>query len=132
MDIAIPRQCLEPGCPDRAVQGSRCPRHSRGWVGGQSSWRYGPGWSRIRTRVLAEEPRCVCGASATEVDHIVALALGGTHDRRNLRGLCHRCHVEKTASDSRLGKARKAKRVGFSRDTARHSNSAASARNIAG
>jgi 5-methylcytosine-specific restriction enzyme A len=104
----LPRQCREPGCAGKTLQGSRCPRHSRAWVGGQPASAYGPGWATLRTRVLAEQPLCRCGAPATEVDHIMAKAFGGTDDRSNLRGVCHRCHIDKTATDSRLGKARKA------------------------
>lgn len=103
---ALPRQCVEPRCSGRALKGSYCRRHSRLWVGGQPSSAYGSTWSRVRAQVLAEEPQCrLCGAPSTEVDHIVALAFGGTHERRNLRGMCHRHHVEKTAADSRRGKA---------------------------
>lgn len=106
---ALPRQCAEPRCPGRTLRGSYCRRHSRFWIGGQPSSAYGSGWSRLRAQVLAEEPQCrLCGAPSTEVDHIVAKAFGGSDGRPNLRGLCHRHHVEKTTADSRLGKARKA------------------------
>ncbi len=37
---------------------------------------------------------------STEVDHILPLAQGGTHDRSNLQGLCHSCHSSKTALES--------------------------------
>lgn len=115
--MSLPRQCIEPGCPGRAHQGSRCPRHAPAWKGGQPAASYGSGWAQLRARVLAEEPRCTCGAPATEVDHIVAIAFGGTHEQRNLRGVCAACHKRKTAADSRRGKARKRGEVAFlSRD----------------
>lgn len=111
--VSLPRQCIERGCSGKTLQGSRCPRHAPAWKGGQPAASYGSGWARLRARVLAEEPRCACGAASTEVDHIVALAFGGTHDRRNLRGVCAACHKQKTAADSRLGKARKARGLFF-------------------
>jgi 5-methylcytosine-specific restriction endonuclease McrA len=41
--------------------------------------------------------RCqICGGIATTADHVLPLALGGSHDVSNLRPLCRRC-------DSRLG-----------------------------
>lgn len=63
---------------------------------------YGAEWQRIRLVVLGQEPRCqVCGQRATEVDHIVPKAKGGTDARMNLRSLCGPCHRTKTARDSR-------------------------------
>jgi 5-methylcytosine-specific restriction protein A len=103
----LPRQCAEPGCPGKTFDGSRCPRHAGAWRNGRPASAYGSGWSKLRARVLAEEPTCACGAPATEVDHIVALAFGGSHDRGNLRGTCTPCHKRKTAEDSRRGRARK-------------------------
>jgi len=40
---------------------------------------------------------------ATDVDHIVALAAGGTHADSNLRSLCHSCHSARTARDQAFG-----------------------------
>jgi 5-methylcytosine-specific restriction endonuclease McrA len=41
--------------------------------------------------------RCqICGKPANTADHVLPLALGGTHDVSNLRPLCRRCN-------SRLG-----------------------------
>ena len=38
-------------------------------------------------------------SAATELDHIVALANGGTNDEDNLQGLCAACHEIKTTAD---------------------------------
>jgi 5-methylcytosine-specific restriction protein A len=109
---SLPRQCAEPGCSGKTLEDSRCRRHARVWVGGRPSSAYGSGWSRLRAQVLAEEPQCrLCGAPSTEVDHIRAKAFGGTDDRSNLQALDTACHKRKTAADSRMGKARKAKGV---------------------
>jgi 5-methylcytosine-specific restriction protein A len=65
----------------------------------------------IRARVLSANPLCVeCEAKgivaeATEVDHIVALGLGGTdhpHDDTNRQGLCDDCHAAKSKADMAL------------------------------
>ena len=67
---------------------------------------YGGSWRRWRLMVLAEEPLCrECLAAgrvtpATDVDHIVPLADGGTNERGNLQALCHSCHSRKTARQS--------------------------------
>jgi 5-methylcytosine-specific restriction endonuclease McrA len=37
-----------------------------------------------------------CGDRATEVDHILELALGGTNTIDNLQPLCKPCHLHKT------------------------------------
>lgn len=68
-------------------------------------------WQRIRASVLAEAPLCLdCESrgltvAAEEVDHVLPLARGGTHDRRNLRPLCKPCHSRKTnREDGGLGR----------------------------
>ena len=54
-------------------------------------------WTKWRDEVLAVEPWCRrCPGQATEVDHIVPLADGGTNRRENLQPLCHECHSWKT------------------------------------
>lgn len=61
-------------------------------------------WRQLRNLVLQEVPLCQtrgCAALATEVDHIVPLARGGTHDRENLQALCKPCHSSKTAREDR-------------------------------
>ena len=59
---------------------------------------YGATWRRMRLIVLHEEPWCrLCGAPATDVDHIVPHVPGQPHDRANLRSLCHTCHSRRTA-----------------------------------
>jgi hypothetical protein len=62
----------------------------------------------IRERVLSAKPLCVmCEArglatASTQVDHIVALGLGGSDDAAddsNRQGLCEVCHKAKTKAD---------------------------------
>lgn len=68
-----------------------------------STWR----WRQIRATVLARDGySCVvCGARATQVDHVVPRAAGGSDDRANLRSLCGTCHRAKTTHDSRRHQA---------------------------
>jgi 5-methylcytosine-specific restriction protein A len=60
---------------------------------------------RMRAEVLAEEPCCrLClgegkRVRATEVDHIVPLALGGSEARANKQALCKPCHEAKSKSE---------------------------------
>ena len=60
---------------------------------------------RTRERLLSRNPLCArCEANgrvsvATQLDHIVALANGGTNDDSNRQGLCDECHRIKTDED---------------------------------
>ena len=66
---------------------------------------YGGRWPAIRAKVLALQPECqVCGATATQVDHIWPKVAGGTDDSWNLRALCGPCHWRKTAQDRKRHK----------------------------
>lgn len=66
----------------------------------------GDTWTRIRRAVLSESPLCArCLQAgrytpATEVDHVLPLAHGGTDDRHNLQGLCADCHRIKSAREA--------------------------------
>lgn len=78
--------CPVPNCPHLEP----CPIHPhRTWAEGHNGW----AWARIRARVMARDrERCVCGARATTVHHVVALIDGGTDDMANLRSVCAVCH----------------------------------------
>ncbi len=41
---------------------------------------------------------------ATQVDHIVPKALGGTDDEPNLQAICSACHKAKTAREATHGR----------------------------
>lgn len=61
---------------------------------------YGRRWERLRAMILNQEPLCrECGEPATDVDHIVPRALGGTDAAENLQPLCHACHSRKTGRE---------------------------------
>jgi 5-methylcytosine-specific restriction protein A len=109
------RACARPGCPAR-VSGGYCPACARptGWSapGRASAVERGYDWSwhKLRTRILRDEPLCrPCRlrgvlTAAVEVDHIVPLCDGGTHDHDNLRPICRRCHQAKTTRDRYRGR----------------------------
>lgn len=62
-------------------------------------------WMELRALVLRAAPLCVaCQANgvlrpATQVDHIVPLARGGTDEVHNLQGLCRECHDDKSVRE---------------------------------
>lgn len=77
-----------------------------------SSWRTAPlpaNWKALRERVLFRDGRrCqgegdgigrVCGAEATDVDHVVPASQGGTDDLDNLQSLCRWHHRRKTGHE---------------------------------
>lgn len=66
-----------------------------------------------RARIISRDKHCKhpgCEATdALEIDHIVALELGGKDADWNLQALCYEHHKRKTAQDMRMiGKARRA------------------------
>ena len=71
--------------------------HARSDIEG-NRWR----WSKTRRLILARDGhRCqlgiagICLSIATEVDHIVPRAVGGSDALDNLRSVCHPCHVSR-------------------------------------
>jgi 5-methylcytosine-specific restriction endonuclease McrA len=79
------RPCL--GCGRLIGSGSRCPacrlRRPRGRR-----------WQRKRQQVFARYGRTchLCGEPATDVDHLLAIADGGTDALGNLRPSCVKCN----------------------------------------
>lgn len=77
-----------------------------------------PRWLRLRHEVLSAHPLCeMCGeegyvAPATEVHHVVPVEYGINYaekfrlmyDPKNLRALCHACHVKIHTEMGRSGK----------------------------
>lgn len=63
-------------------------------------------WFSLRKRVLARDShKCrLCGAKATEVDHIIR---GDNHDMSNLQSLCADCHKAKSSSEGVSERQRK-------------------------
>ena len=74
-------------------------------------------WRKIRGVVFRTMGDvCVkCGDKATEVDHVIELANGGTDELDNLQPLCKECHKVKTAefNSKRLSKRKNLANNGF-------------------
>lgn len=63
-------------------------------------------WRKVRFRKLVRYPACErCGKMATDVNHRVSRADGGTECDANLESLCHSCHSKHTvACDGGFGR----------------------------
>lgn len=100
--------CMQSGCPRPAVARGRCAEHAAQVTArieqgrGNSTERgYGYGWQQRRAAFLKANPWCVvCGEKATDADHIVPKAMGGTDDDSNLQPMCHKHHSAKTMRES--------------------------------
>src|SRR5665647_1396411 len=76
-------------------------RHVRG---------YGKDWEKLRKLILMRDHSlCQCNqckggelrlTMATEVDHIIPKAKGGTDDPSNLQAINHECHKNKTTLET--------------------------------
>lgn len=93
-----PRPCLV--CGDEALSGTgRCAAHPLVRQQASSAQRgYDAEWRRLRRAVLERDHwTCAyCGAPATTVDHVVALAsFGARLDETNLVACCSACNSAK-------------------------------------
>lgn len=108
---AIRRTCLYPGCTRSQQRDGYCTEHARlqdaqrtAIRGTRTQRGYDYRWQQLRLMVLRAQPSCVvCGAPATDVDHILPKRLGGTDTRDNLQSLCHACHTRKTMRERQAG-----------------------------
>lgn len=88
--------------PGTFADRSRGSRHERG---------YGSDWDKRRKRILTRD-KGLCQpclqqgvvAPATQVDHLVPKAQGGTDEDANLQAICRACHQAKTAREARQGR----------------------------
>ncbi|PHM20947.1 MAG: restriction endonuclease [Curvibacter sp. PD_MW3] len=118
MPISAPRPCTYPGCGALVRDGSgRCEKHPR------PSWSKQPNAPKrvtgrrlqaMRESLFNRDPLCAeCRRHgrvrlATQRDHKVPLAEGGTDDSTNEQGLCDYCHKEKTLAEALRGRMRAA------------------------
>lgn len=97
-------RCSYAGCNAKTVSHGRCAEHQPPAWTRPSAHTLAIGndtrrWRRVRAAVLARDGNACrqCGAHATQVDHIVAIADGGAvWDLNNLQSLCSTCHARKT------------------------------------
>lgn len=98
-----------------AQQPKRTHVQSKTWGQGRG----GRPWRRKRDAVLVRDkylcqPCLAQGryTEATEVDHIVTRANGGTDAWDNLQAICTDCHKAKTARDRSVQQLRESNRIG--------------------
>ena len=93
-----PVPCTTPGCDQLLDLGQRCPVHFKPWQGSTRRRRLPRNWPQIRRRVLNRDANLcyLCGAHATEVDHILR---GDDHSDANLAAICTPCHRRKTGQE---------------------------------
>src|SRR4030042_6223726 len=110
------RGCHHPGCIELIRDGNYCEHHKKEEQakidqhrGSAASRGYDARWRRLRKMYLNANPICIDPFSdhpdqvilATEVDHKIPKAEGGTNDWMNLQGLCKTCHSKKPAKKDR-------------------------------
>ncbi len=69
-------------------------------MGQSSAWRAPPNWQALREETFRRYGHVCwkCGRFAGSVDHVIARALGGSHDPSNLRPACSSCNSSAGAS----------------------------------
>lgn len=105
--------CRHPGCGALIELPGYCQRHQQdacGWNRTSRASRhargYGTYWQKLRQTILVRD-KYLCQAclaagrlvQATDVDHILPKAAGGTDEPDNLQALCRACHKQKTAKE---------------------------------
>lgn len=117
MPSAAPKPCSHPGCGVLVRDGSsRCAKHPKANSfadkkrGNRHERGYGTAWTKLREFVLKrDEGLCKpCKAAgrvtlASEVDHRIPKAEGGTDDESNLQAICRTCHLDKTQAEAKRG-----------------------------
>lgn len=111
------KPCRHPGCPE-LVDSMYCTKHKQ--INNKNYEKYernpevrkhyGYQWRKIRNNYIRQHPLCAhCLANglailAEEVDHILPISKGGSHDEMNLQSLCKSCHSRKSVKEgSRWG-----------------------------
>lgn len=103
----------------RCVHDGECEQRNK-WQNRRGSGRGGRAWGRKRKRIFERDSfmcqRCLRkgrfvfvelhGPKHGILDHITALAEGGTDDDSNLETLCQACNKEKTAIESARAQGR--------------------------
>jgi 5-methylcytosine-specific restriction enzyme A len=78
----------------------------------KDGWRSQPRpahWARTRRRILRRDGHAcrLCGAPATDVDHVIPASQGGTDADSNLQAICQACHGKKTAQEANAGRPKR-------------------------
>lgn len=115
MPQAAPRPCTAPGCGRLVHDGSgRCDKHPRkAWAKKPTATKRitGRRLQAMRASLFQREPLCAeCTRHgrvrlATQRDHKIPLAEGGTDDEANEQGLCDECHEAKSLAEALRGRS---------------------------
>ena len=106
------KPCTHPGCRVLVRDGkSKCPNHWQDWTKreGTDDRMRGRALQDARARLFRRSPLCAeCVkadrvALATQRDHVVPLAEGGTDTDDNVQGLCTPCHDAKSEAERKRG-----------------------------
>ena len=107
-------ECTRPGCHNLTARGActscaaaEALEYNRNRPQAERRLFKSARWKKLRAHVLRRSPICEScqRVPATDVDHIVPRAQGGTHATSNLQALCKACHSRKTAREGRWGGA---------------------------
>lgn len=119
MPQAAPRPCTAPGCGRLVHDGSgRCERHPRAaWAKKVDAPKRitGRRLQALRAALFARQPLCeLCELKglvvlATQRDHRIPLAEGGTEDEDNEQALCKPCNQEKGLAEALRARTRQAR-----------------------
>lgn len=98
--------CNKIGCPEIVTGANYCPEHllpARGpaWANSTRNRKNPPGWDRTRKSVLfrAKNECAYCGGHANEVDHVIPVSQGGSHNITNLVACCTNCNRQKNYAE---------------------------------
>ncbi len=115
MPNAAPHICPQPGCNTLVLAKGKCGEHKTASSWGDDKVRgnrhqrgYGTKWDKTRKRILKRD-HYLCQEDlkdgkytpATEVDHVVPRAWGGSEDDDNLQAISEARHKIKTARESK-------------------------------
>jgi 5-methylcytosine-specific restriction enzyme A len=113
--------CGRPALPGRSRCLAHSPKATSGWAKyslanpREAAYYRTEHWRMRRREVLEHDSACQlrlqgCTGRSSEVDHIIRPRDGGSHELSNLRGVCRRCHLQRTAEQGKQGNKRAAAR----------------------
>ncbi|GAA4209711.1 HNH endonuclease signature motif containing protein [Streptosporangium oxazolinicum] len=104
-----PKKCLEDGCRRPAITKGRCDGHYVPWAqtSPRNLTRPSNAATLMRRARHRDHDRCyVCGGPGQIVDHVKAVADGGSWELSNLACICPACHNLKSSEEAARGRAR--------------------------